>query len=123
MNRTLILFPLLLIGCFATAATPALLAGSERIRIGKSDPAGLVELGPIEAVHGSGCGGFGEKGTYDGAVTVLRNEAARMGASYVEIFTLTEPHSETGCFDNRFVIRGTAWAERPGTVATERQPN
>lgn len=35
-----------------------------------------------------------------------------MGATYVRINTITEPHSESGCYDNTFVIRGTVY--RPG---------
>lgn len=107
-----LVFPLT--ACGGVAANTQLVPGAAEVRTGKSDPPeGFVEIGPIEAVHGTGCGAFGKLGTYEGAYSVLRNKAAEMGATYVRINTMTEPHSEASCYNNTFVIRGTAY--RPGT--------
>ncbi|HEY6863507.1 MAG TPA: hypothetical protein VI319_06365, partial [Burkholderiales bacterium] len=46
----------------------------------------------------------------------LKNRGAAMHADYVQIYTVTEPHSETGCYDNKFVIRGTAFKAARATV-------
>lgn len=32
-----------------------------------------------------------------------------MGADYVQIYTITEPHLEGGCFDNVYSIKGEAF--------------
>lgn len=108
--------PLLLLSC-ATASAPPLSPAGKQVRTGKGDPPSeLDELGPIEAVNGHGCGGFGARGTFEGAVTELRNKAASLGATYVQIFTFTEPHHAPGCYVNAFVIRGTAYGPK-GAIA------
>jgi hypothetical protein len=111
MTRSgLLVGPLLLAGCFATAATPALIPSAQAVQTGKGAPLpGMRELGPIEAVHGSGCGALGTRGTFEGANAMLRNQAAIMGATYVQVFMFTEPHDAGGCYDDRFVIRGMAY--------------
>jgi hypothetical protein len=92
-------------------ATPVAIApAAQQVQIAKADPPrGSREIGPIEAIHGEGCGGFGAKGSYESALAVLRNKAAAMGGNYVELMTLTEPHSEHGCYDDRFIIRGNVY--------------
>jgi hypothetical protein len=105
----LVCFLTVAVGC-ATADVPELAAGGQRLRTGKSDPdPGMRELGPIEAINGSGCGGFGAKGTYEGALNELKNRGAAMGADYVQIFTMTEPHRTASCYDDEFTIRGMAF--------------
>jgi hypothetical protein len=96
-------------GC-ATADVPSLSPAAERLRIGKNDPEpGMREIGQIEAVNGTGCGAFGAKGTYEGAMNDLKNRGAAMNADYVQIFTVTEPHGEPGCYQDSFLIRATAF--------------
>jgi hypothetical protein len=92
-------------------ATPVAVSPSAQgVEIAKADPPkGSREIGPIEAVHGNGCGGFGAKGTYESALAELRNQAAEKGGNYVQLMTMTEPHSEHGCFDDRFIIRGIVY--------------
>jgi hypothetical protein len=64
----------------ATAEIPPVQGPAAAVKIGKSDPTpDMQEIGPIEARNGSGCGAFGELGSYDGALAVLRNNAATMG--------------------------------------------
>ena len=109
----------LLAGCIE-ADLPQLTTAGTVVATGKSDPApGTQELGPIEASNGSGCGWFGARGNFEGAMVDLRNRAAAMGANYVQIFTLTEPHGSGFCFIDAFTIRGLAFhvAKGPGAVA------
>jgi hypothetical protein len=101
-----------LVGCAATLVQ--LSEQGSKVEVGKRDPdPGMEEIGPVSATHGDGCGAFGTRGTYEGAYTLLKNEAARLGADFVQILTLTEPyHRNPNCFDNRFVIRGIAYRRR-----------
>ncbi len=86
------------------------LPNSSRIVVAKSDPPlGASELGSIEAVHGNGCNGYGLRGTFDGAMIILRNTAQLRGANYVMLISTLEPHQELGCYDDRFMIRGLAY--------------
>ena len=106
----------LVIGC--GASVPQATPGASAVTTGTDDPAaGLVEIGPIEASHGSGCGAFGAGGSYEGAYRVLRNRAAEMGATYVKILSEEPPHAAGGCFVNAYVIRGLAYRGEPRAEA------
>ena len=89
---------------------PPVAPGAEEIRVGKSDPdPSCQELQPLEAVHGDGCGDIGDRGTYTGAYNTLRNMAQQIHAHYVRMDQQVPPHSENGCFDDRYVIRAVAY--------------
>ena len=83
------------------------------VRIGNSEPgSNYKQIGPISGVNGKGCGLFGRRGTYEKAIIHLKKEARRLGASYVQIIQLIEPHqSSINCFDNRYQIRAFAYKE------------
>jgi hypothetical protein len=100
-----------LVAVASCQATPvAVSPAAQSVDVEKGDPgSGAKEIGPIEVAHGGGCGGFGDRGAYESAVAMLRNKANAMGGNYVRVMMLTEPHSENGCFDNRFIIRGTVF--------------
>jgi hypothetical protein len=113
----------LVTGCASTQVN--LTNAGKKVKVGKSDPAdNYSELGPVTAVNGSGCGAFGSRGTYDGAVATLKNKGANMGGDYIQIFTLTEPHFRPGCFDNEYKISGTLFhrtSELPSPIRTQEQ--
>ena len=101
----------ILVGCVAEPIP--LNPAAFQIRIGKSDPGeGYIEVGPVTATHGGGCGGFGSRGTYEGAYAILKNKAATLGADYVQIYTVSEPHPAGGCFVNAYTITGTAYRKQ-----------
>ena len=104
----LILLAMLTVGC---AATPVVLApNASDIRTGKADPGGNAkELGPITGTDGGGCGLYGHRGTYERAYIQLKNRAAALGANYVQIYSISEPHLSGGCFVNVFSISGMAY--------------
>jgi hypothetical protein len=108
------LSPLLVVLGLSACATPPIVLdpGASAVKIAKSDPAdNFEEVGPVSGFHGNGCGGFGYLGTYEGAVTNIKNNAHRMHANYVQIFTITEPHFRPGCFDNIYKLSGTAYRQ------------
>lgn len=86
--------------------------GANVVKVAKSDPTdNYTEIGPVSGLHGNGCGGFGRMGSYEGAVTDLKNRAYSMGADYVQIMTISEPHAAPGCFVNTYKISGTAYKQ------------
>lgn len=100
-------------GCI-TASVPPTSAKARMVEVRKGDPPpGAMELGTIEVQNGGGCGGFGAKGTFEGAVAELRNNALARGADYVMLVSQTEPHSEANCFVDGFVLRGIAYRQAP----------
>lgn len=99
-------------GCHHATKPVQLRPGAEAVKVAKSDPTdNFAEVGPVSGFSGRGCGGFGHMGSYEDAVTDLKNRANAMGADYVQIMTITEPHSEPNCYDNRYKISGTAYKQ------------
>lgn len=108
MRKVITAFALaVLAGC---ATPPRLNEGAEQVQISKSDPpSGSVYVTEISGRDGQGCGGFGYKGSFANAVIVLRNEAQKVGADFVQIMATDKPNLEYGCYDNNFQIDGTAY--------------
>src|SRR5262249_50408712 len=103
----LALLALLILGC---AATVTLAPNASDIRTGKADPSGNArQLGPVTGTDGSGCGLIGYRGTPERAYTKLKNHAAALGADYVQIYSILEPHMSGDCFSNVFTISGMAY--------------
>lgn len=100
---------LLLVGC--STPPPKLISGAETVRVGKSDPDSSHQyVGEITAIDGNGCGAYGRRGTYQGAITNLRNQAYTMGADYVQITNQTAPRrTDNQCFFNEYQLDGTAY--------------
>lgn len=108
----LALLAMLTVGC---AATPVVLSpNASDVRTGKADPSGNAkELGPVTGTDGAGCGLYGYRGTYERAYIQLKNNAATLGANYVQIYSFSEPHLSGGCFVNVFSISGMAYKISP----------
>lgn len=92
-----------------TPARPSLVR-PEEIRVAKSDaPADYVEVGPVEVVHGEGCGLFGTLGTYEGAYARLKARAVAMNADYIQIMEIKKPYKAFRCAVNEFSILATLY--------------
>lgn len=114
MMRSGAILVLAVAACGGMAPLPPASAQATEVTVAKADPPpGSADLGPIEAAHGEGCGGFGERGTFEGAMIALRNAAAARGANYVALIATMSPHLSGGCFDNRFVLQGIAYQVHP----------
>lgn len=99
-----------LLACGGAAPEAKLADGAEGVKLGKADaPPGAIEIGPVEATHGHGCGMYGEEGNFEGAYALLRNEGARVDADYVQIMTATEPYSDGKCGHNEYKLTGVAY--------------
>lgn len=86
-----------------------LVPGAELVQVGKGDVANYQYIGEVSGVHGAGCGVFGYRGSYAGAVADLRNKAKAMGANYVQIMSQTQPFPAHNCFVNEYIIDATAY--------------
>jgi hypothetical protein len=104
--------------------------GAESVRVaGSIPPFDYEEIGVVFASDGSGCGAMGARGNYPNAEARLKNKAFAMGAGYVKIQSVTEPHAGDGCFYNELKIYGNAYKKRahelpaPLLVMPEKLPN
>ena len=105
----LFVVPLLIAGC--KSAPPVILSQSAAdIQVGKSDPENNFRMiGPLTVYDGEGCGGFGYRGSYERAVTYLRNQVSYMGGDYAQIVSIQEPHLRGQCFDNVYSISANVY--------------
>jgi len=93
-----------------TAAEVLVAPDAPRVQVGTRSPSGAYEqIGAVTATHGGGCGLYGQRGNYEGADAILRNKAAKLGADYVHVLRVTEPHLEGICMYQGFVIDGMAY--------------
>jgi hypothetical protein len=96
-------------GC-VTAEIPPVSNAASKVTIRKGDPSDeYQEIGPLTATNGSGCGGFGELGTYEGAMAEMKNRAAAMKADYVRLDLAKEPYLAPNCRVNEYILRGVAF--------------
>lgn len=72
-------------------------------------PEGAIQVAPITARHGGGCGLYGAEGNFEGAAIILRNKAATMGANYVQILRQQGEHMTGICLDRGYTIDGMAY--------------
>ncbi len=109
LKITLLVLALLLLSACSTSQQ-TMVPGASAVRVVKSDPPdNYTEIGPITVKDGSGCGGFGSRGSYENAVIMAKNKAYSMGGDFVQVFNLSEPHFRPGCFVNEYVISGSVF--------------
>lgn len=109
-----------LAGC--AHAPPSPHTPADAVRVDKAPPPATATLvGPLRAVDGHGCGLFGTLGTYEGAVASLQSQAYALGADYVRVTRVEEPHAEHDCVHKEYVVEGVAYrrpsAPRPPAPA------
>jgi len=111
MNFKLVVLLCLLLAIAGCAAPRVQLwPAAGYVLVAKSDPGDNYEIiGPVSGFDGKGCGLYGYMGSYERAITNLRNRTYEMGGDYAQIITLTEPHLRGDCFDNQYAIRATAY--------------
>jgi hypothetical protein len=96
----------LLSGCTSIADPVALKPNAYNITVAdkySNRPAGLFSLGPVSAIHGDIQIGIQKVGNYEGAVNILKNSAAEMGATYIKII------EEKRELDDYYYLRGEAY--------------
>ncbi len=100
----------------ACAATPKAAVGAADVlvRDGRPDRSAR-RIDTLRVVHGHGCGFLGALGDEEGALGLLRNEAVKIGADYVEITGRKAPYSDGQCRHNEFIITGVAYSTKPST--------
>ena len=91
-------------GCTPTAPL-ALTPEARRIPVGQSDPGpGYSVIDGLDVVDGSGCGGFGSRGSFNGALSQLRYKAGLLHADYIKLVSTKEPYGDGRCFHNEYSI-------------------
>jgi hypothetical protein len=110
--RCLALTGALVLGC--AAKPPPVKGPADAVRVEKEPPvAGARALGSLRATDGQGCGLFGTLGSYEGALAKLREQAYKLGADYVQITSVTEPHPDHECVQKEYKLTGVAYRSTP----------
>jgi hypothetical protein len=74
-----------------------------------SAPSGYVEVQNVSAKSGKGCGVFGDVGSREAAEQLLRDAAAKLGASYVRVTSVESPRPNHQCIEHEYSISGVAY--------------
>ena len=112
MKRFFILIAAASVLCACAAGQVTVRPDAMHVQVGTSPPGqGFVQIGPITAKHGGGCGLYGSQGNYEGAMDILRNKAAERGVDYVQIVDQEGEHMAGMCLDRAYVIDGFAYKE------------
>lgn len=83
---------------------------ANQIRVMNSEPQGTCEyLGAIAAEDGGGCGFFGRRGTYQGAVSELKYLAWKEGANVAVVDNVRTPgRLVNGCMELGYILEARA---------------
>lgn len=105
-------WPLLLaMGCGASAVKPNA-PGAAGVELSENAaPAGYQELGKLSVQSGKGCGFIGTRGSRQDADAQLRSEAAKMGATFVQITGVQTPQPNHQCVEHEYKLQGTAYGK------------
>jgi hypothetical protein len=88
-------------------------------------PADFVEVGPVTAQSGKGCGVLGSPGSRPDAEAKLRAAADKLGASFVRITQREAPRPNHQCMEHEHKLSGVAYRARsaaPAPVPTVAAP-
>src|SRR5215216_2262753 len=100
----------LLAGVACTPTPPLLSPRAGQVTLSDAAaPADFVELGPVTAQSGKGCGVLGSPGTRPDAEAKLRAAADKLGASYVHITHREAPRSNHQCMEHEHKLSGVAY--------------
>src|SRR4051812_16504793 len=106
--------------CGGTKPTPVT-TGAAHIALSKdAPPRNYVELQTLTAQSGKGCGVFGQSGSREEAEAKLRNDAQRLGASYLRLIDEQAPRPNHECLEHAYKL--TAVAYRAATPAVAPAP-
>jgi hypothetical protein len=105
-------FSLVMAAACAPTAPLVLTPEAQRITVGQSDPGpGYLVVDGVDVIDGSGCGAFGTRGSFNGALKKLRFEAGRLHGDFIKIVSTKEPYAtppgpngQWGCYHNAYSI-------------------
>ncbi len=106
----MILILAVLAGCH-DIETVDLTKGASKVKIFRKNdpPPSCEEIRPFSAVSGSGCGAFGDVGSYEATYNRFRNMVDEMGGNAGLIENEIPPHPAPGCYVNEYVMNGVAY--------------
>ena len=126
MKRPVFIASALTLGITAACAPTAplvLTPEAQRITVGQSDPGpGYLVIDGVDVVDGSGCGAFGTRGSFNGALRKLRYEANLLHGDFIKIVSTKEPYATPagpngygGCFHNAYSISAIVYKKQDST--------
>jgi hypothetical protein len=95
-------------GCGASTARPEV-PGAGIVLSESAAPAGYVQLQKLSVQSGKGCGFTGTAGSRQDADAQLRTEAAKLGATFVQITDVQAPRPNHQCLEHEYKLSGIAY--------------
>jgi len=123
MLRATLVFTLFLgatTACAANGVEPVVPGAAEVVLSERAAPAGYVEVRKVSAQSGKGCGFVGQAGSREDAESKLRGEAAKLGATFVQVTDIQVPRPNHQCLEHEYKLSGVAYRKTvaPGAPAS-----
>jgi len=100
-------------GVACNSPVPAQSAAARNVVVSDEPaPSSYVRLKELSVKSGSGCGVLGKAGSREGAEAQLREDAAKLGASYVQLTRAQAPRPNHQCLEHEHQLSGVAYAKR-----------
>jgi len=112
MLRATLVFTLFLgatTACAANGVEPVVPGAAEVVLSERAAPAGYVEVRKVSAQSGKGCGFVGQAGSREDAESKLRGEAAKLGATFVQVTDIQVPRPNHQCLEHEYKLSGVAY--------------
>jgi len=113
------LLPLIIAGCSMDPLSVELSPAAQNIIVKNEKPVGNYELiAPVTASNGKGCRDFGYLGNREDAIKDLKNKTSELRGDYAQITTVTKPHLDGGCYDNRYSLMALVYRKSNGAISS-----
>jgi len=122
-HNPLLALPLLVAtGCGASTVRPEAPGAAGVVLSENAAPAGYVQLQKLSVQSGKGCGFTGTAGSRQDADAQLRTEAAKLGATFVQITDVQTPRPNHQCLEHEYKLSGIAYAKPAAPPAPPSAP-
>ena len=103
--------------CGGNGVEPVVPGAADVVLSERAAPTGYVAVRKVSAQSGKGCGFVGQAGSREDAEGKLRGEAAKLGATLVQVTDSQEPRPNHQCLEHEYKLSGVAYRKATAAAA------